>query len=234
MEDKETEYATQYFDFVPESIVDELNEEFNELISGALGTIKLVIAEKFKEKVDVPEIEEAISKVEDKYRTEVDNTFEKLSSYLSKAVFRTPRHVLLAEDEVWEDRRSCEVQTKLAKTSSAMETIRSKIKTARYKKKILEESLQDMKVVGQRQEDHIKAYRQLLHTYNISDWKELVELTMDNKKSLYEKMTSLKDLDDFHSKSESLFTSRQRGINSKNCRRILNELQEKTETDAEI
>ena len=229
MEDKETEYATQFFDFVPESFADELNEECNDLISEALEKIKLKILSKFTDKVNPAEMEEAIGTVEDKYRMEVDKAFEKLSSNLSETVFKVPRHVLLAEDEVWEDRQSSEVMTALADTTSAVVTIRSKIKTALYKKKILEDSLEMMQSTIQKQEDNIKAYNQLLHRYNVSDWKELTELTVENRKALFEKMRSLENPDDSLSKSDSLLSSRQRDINSKNCARILNEIQRKIE-----
>ena len=40
MEDKDTEYATQFFEFIPKSFVDELNEESNDLISEALEMMK--------------------------------------------------------------------------------------------------------------------------------------------------------------------------------------------------
>ena len=54
MDGKETEYATQFFEFVPKSFVDELNEECNELISEALGVIKLKIMSKYEDKVPQP------------------------------------------------------------------------------------------------------------------------------------------------------------------------------------
>ena len=229
MDGKETEYATQFFEFVPKSFVDELNEECNELISEALGVIKLKIMSKYEDKVPQPEIEESVGRVEDKYLLEVDNTFEKLSAFLTQNVLTIPSHVLLPEDEVWEDSRTSEVVKRMANTKSANETLRSRIKTAMYKKTMLTESLQTIRDICQKQESNIKSYDELVNNFNVSDWRDCVELTLENKRNVTKRLAALDEQSnlDPNAKTESLFTSRQQSINSKNCRRILDELQDR-------
>ena len=135
MEDKDTEYATQFFQFIPKSFLDELNEESNDLISEALGAMRQKILSKSDE-VMHPVIEKCMEAVEEKYLLEVDNIFEKLSSSLSSGVLAVPHHVLLDEDEPWDDVKPSEAITRLANTNASMEELREKIKTASYKKKM--------------------------------------------------------------------------------------------------
>ena len=73
----QTEYATQFFDFVPQSLVDELSENSNQLIQEALTTIKQKLTSKYSGKVDPEAISASIQKIEDKYLLETDKVFEK-------------------------------------------------------------------------------------------------------------------------------------------------------------
>ena len=169
MEDKNTEYATQFFEFIPKSFVDELNEVSNELISGALELMKLKIVSKFETKVIQPEIEKCMGAVEEKYLLEVDNIFEKLSSSLSSGVLAVPQHVLLDEDEAWDDVKPSEALTRLADTNASLEALRNKIKTASYKKMMLSRSLETIQDIRNKQQDDIKAYEEHLSSFNVSD-----------------------------------------------------------------
>ena len=227
MAEKDTEYATQFFDFVPEAFVDELNEETNELISQALEMMKQKIVSKFEEKVIQPDIERCMAAVEEKYLLEADNIFEKLSSSLSSGVLKVPQHVLLQEDEVWDDLKPSEALSRLADTNDSMEVLRNKIKTASYKKMMLSKSLVTIQDIRSKQQSNIKAYEELLNSFNVSDWKDIVGLTLENQITLSKRIKAIQSETDFSPEVESLFSSKQQNINSKNCARILEELKKK-------
>ena len=227
MEDKNTEYATQFFEFIPKSFVDELNEVSNELISGALELMKLKIVSKFETRVIQPEIEKCMGAVEEKYLLEVDNIFEKLSSSLSSGVLAVPQHVLLDEDEAWDDVKPSEALTRLADTNASLEALRNKIKTASYKKMMLSRSLETIQDIRNKQQDDIKAYEEHLSSFNVSDWKNIVDLTQEKKNSLSKRIKSISVDPDLSPEVENLFSSKQQHINSNNCARILEELKKK-------
>ena len=124
----------------------------------------------------------------------------------------------------------------MANTKSANETLRSRIKTAMYKKTMLTESLQTIRDICQKQESNIKSYDELVNNFNVPDWRDCVELTLENKRNVTKRLAALDEQSnlDPNAKTESLFTSRQQSINSKNCRRIMDELQDRynsSETD---
>ena len=226
MEDKDTEYATQFFGFIPESFADVLNEESNDLISDALEAMKQKLVSKF-DKVTQTDIETCMGAVEDKYLLEVDNIFEKLSSSLSSGVLAVPHHVLLDEDEAWDDVKPSEAITRLANTNASMEELRDKIKTASYKKMMLSRSLETIQDITNKQQDNIKAYEEHLNSFNVSDWKVNVDLTMEKERNLSKRIEAIPTDADLSPEDESLFSYKQQNINSKNCARILEELKKK-------
>ena len=226
MEDKDTEYATQFFGFIPESFADVLNEESNDLISDALEAMKQKLVSKF-DKVTQTDIETCMGAVEDKYLLEVDNIFEKLSSSLSSGVLAVPHHVLLDEDEAWDDVKPSEAITRLANTNASMEELRDKIKTASYKKMMLSRSLVTIQDITNKQQENIKEYEEHLKSFNVSDWKVNVDLTMEKERNLSKRIEAIPTDVDLSPEDESLFSYKQQNINSKNCARILEELKKK-------
>ena len=88
-QDIATEYATQFFKFVPQSLIDEINEGTNELVKDALAAIKKKITAKYLGKVEPNVIEASIQKVEDKYFLEFDKIFEQLGQW-STAITHYP------------------------------------------------------------------------------------------------------------------------------------------------
>ena len=77
---------------------------------------------------------------------EFDKIFEKLGQWSTASVLRVPGNVLLAEDEVWDTEQPSSVSHKLASVTVEMESLRSKIKTAIYKKSVLTQSLESVQV----------------------------------------------------------------------------------------
>ena len=61
--DVATEYATQFFEFVPQKLIDELSEGTNELVQEALAAIRQKITVKHAGRVEPGLIEASLRKV---------------------------------------------------------------------------------------------------------------------------------------------------------------------------
>ena len=191
----QTEYATQFFDFVPQTMVDEICEDANELLQGALGAMKQKVTSKYSDKVDPAVIQNSVEKVEEKYLFEMDKIFEKLASYLCAHVLTIPNHVLLPEDSTWDsDTSGPNCSNRLAKVNVELDSLRNKIKSALYKKSMLQQSLESVQEICQKQEDKINADEALYNNHNIGDWKDTVDFTKQNKEALDKRMRVLEQL----------------------------------------
>ena len=190
-----TEYATQFFDFVPQTMVDEISEDANELIQGALEAMKQKITSKYSDKVDPNVIQNGIDKIEEKYLFEMDRIFEKLVSYLCAHVLSVPNHVLLPEDNIWDsDTSGPNCSNRLAKVNVELDSLRNKIKSALYKKTVLQQSLENIQEICQKQESKISSDELLYNNYNIGDWKDTVDFTKQNKEALDKRMKVLEQM----------------------------------------
>ena len=108
-----------------------------------------------------------------------------------------------------------------------MEALRNQIKTASYKKMMLSKSLVTIQDIRTKQQANIKEYSEHLNSFNVSDWKDMVGLTLENKVTLTNRMKAIQGDADLSPEVESLFSSKQQNINSNNCARILEELKKK-------
>ena len=223
------EYATQFFKFVPQSLIDEINEGTNELVKDALVAIKKKITAKYLGKVDPNVIEASIQKVEDKYLLEFDKIFEKLGKWSTANVLRVPGNVLLEEDAVWDIETPSTVASKLANINVEMEALRGKIKTAIYKKEVLTQSLEHIEEICAKQEVKIQADEELFRQFNVSDWSEMLDFTKQNKDSVNSKMKLLEALTDAKGEEGerelSLLSKNMKLKIDKNCESILDKLE---------
>ena len=228
-QDIATEYATQFFKFVPQSLIDEINEGTNELVKDALVAIKKKITAKYLGKVDPNVIEASIQKVEDKYLLEFDKIFEKLGKWSTANVLRVPGNVLLEEDAVWDIETPSTVASKLANINVEMEALRGKIKTAIYKKEVLTQSLEHIEEICAKQEAKIQADEELFRQFNVSDWSEMLDFTKQNKDSVNSKMKLLEALTDAKGEEGerelSLLSKNMKLKIDKNCESILDKLE---------
>ena len=193
-QDIATEYATQFFQFVPQSLIDEFSEGTNELVQEALVAIKKKITAKYSGKVEPEVIEASLKKIEDKYLLEFDKIYEKLGQWSKANVFRVPANVLLPEDAVWDVEAPSTIPSKLANINVEMEALRSKIKTAIYKKAVLTQSLESVEEICAKQEAKIKADEELFRKYNVSDWGDMLDFTKQNRTSVESKMELLETM----------------------------------------
>lgn len=193
-QDIATEYATQFFKFVPQSLIDEISEGTNELVQEALAAIKQKITAKHLGKVEPKVIEASLQRIEDKYLLEFDKIFEKLGQWSTANVLRVPGNVLLEEDAVWDTEAPSTIPSKLANTNVEMESLRGKIKTAIYKKAVLTQSLESVEEICAKQEAKIQADEELFRQYNVSDWGDMLDFTKQNNSSVKSKMELLETL----------------------------------------
>ena len=100
MDQKQKEYSTQFFNFIPQSLVGELNEKSHEVVQEALEAIKARIVTRYEGKIEPAVLEESFKKIEDKYLLGNDEVYEKVERFLCANVLRVPHHVLLPEDQV--------------------------------------------------------------------------------------------------------------------------------------
>ena len=231
-QDIATEYATQFFKFVPQSLIDDINEGTNELVQEALLAIKKKITAKHLGKVEPNVIEASLQKVEDKYLLEFDKIFEKLGQWSTAHVLRVPGNVLLEEDAVWDTEAPSTIASKLANINVEMEALRSKIKTAIYKKEVLTQSLESVEEICAKQEAKIQADEELFRQFNVSDWADMLDFTRQNKASVNSKMELLEALTDAEGEEEgrelSLMSKNMKLKIDKNCESFLDKLETMT------
>jgi len=140
-------------------------------------------------------IQNGIDKIEEKYLFEMDRIFEKLVSYLCAHVLSVPNHVLLPEDTIWDaDTSGPSCGNRLAKVNVELDSLRNKIKSALYKKTVLQQSLENIQEICQKQESKIRSDELLYNKYNIGDWKDTVDFTRQNKDALDKRMKVLEQM----------------------------------------
>eukprot|EP00092_Neocalanus_flemingeri_P003149 GFUD01003367.1.p1 GENE.GFUD01003367.1~~GFUD01003367.1.p1 ORF type:complete len:263 (-),score=87.78 GFUD01003367.1:84-821(-) len=190
----DTEYAAQYFGFLPSSFVDDLSEDSIDLVTNALGAMKQQIMKKLAGQFDQKELDESFKKVEDKYQMNQEKIFEKLGSYLCAHILKVPNHVLLPEDEAWDGETSAGAASKLLSVNTEMASMRESIKTALYKKAVLATELDNIKEVCRKQEIVIEKDKELFKKHSVEDCKDLIDFTIQNQKSLGNKSKELESV----------------------------------------
>merc|ERR1712129_212698 len=181
------EYAAQYFGFVPNSFVDDLSEDSIDLVANSLVAMKEQLPGRFVES----ELDESFKKVELKYQENQEKIFEKLGSFLCAHILKIPGHVLLPEDEAWDGETSAGATSKLLTVNTQMEVMRDGIKSALYKKAVLSAELENIQEVCKSQEVVIEKDKELFKKHGIDDCKDLMDFTIQNKRSLANKSKEL-------------------------------------------
>ena len=213
----QTEYATQFFDFVPQSLVDELSENSNQLIQEALTSIKQKITSKYSGKVDPDAIAASIQKIEDKYLLETDKVFEKVVSFLCARVLRVAGHVLLPEDQVW-DTDPPPTTSRLTNLNVELDTLRQKIKTAKYKNVLLKQSLDEVKEVSVKQQSKLETFDKIFKEFNVQDWRAIADLTAQDSEIMNKKIALLENLND----QSDVATDDNFNLSDKRCLQLMN------------
>jgi len=217
MDQKQKEYSTQFFNFIPQSLVGELNEKSNELVQEALEAIKARIVARYQGKIEPAVLEESFKKIEDKYLFGNDEVYEKAERFLCANVLRVPHHVLLPEDQVWDGgTASSGSSSKLANLKVELESLRNQIKTAKYKKAILQESLENVNELCQKQEERIKLDEELYNNCNVTDWKDVLDFSNQNREVVQKKLRNIQQLTENTGHEDVKYSSRKHCLENLN------------------
>jgi len=193
-EQAQKEYATQHFGFTPNSFIDEITEESLEMVGSCLGAMKQQVQRKMPGKVEDKSLDKAFETVDNKYRETVEKLFEKLGTYLCKNVLVVPSHVLLTEDESWDNAPKADAFSKLSTANNDMSAIRDKIKTALYKKSRLQGELENIRTVCAKQESVIQQEVKTKKKVREGEWSDNVDFVSLQRKTLQRKTGELSSL----------------------------------------
>merc|ERR1719481_1814669 len=145
--DVEKEYAAQFFEKIPSAFVNVIREDARDLVGECLQKMKQQIMKKLPGTFVQSELDDAIEKVIKHYQINLENIYENLDSFVSAQILRIPRHVLLPEDDPWNEQSSSGAEAKLHAVNSDMSTMRETVKIVLYKKAVLTDDLQKMRCI---------------------------------------------------------------------------------------
>ena len=131
---------------------------------------------------------------------------------------------------MWNVEAPSTIPSKLTNLNVEMEALRSKIKTAIYKKAVLTQSLESVEEICAKQEAKIKADEELFRQYNVSDWEDMLDFTKQNKTSVESKMELLETLTNANGEDDgqelSLLSKNMKLKVDKYCETFLDKLEE--------
>jgi len=94
------EYATQHFNFTPDSFVETITTTVIDSINDGLDETKKQLYNTFKKKVSSKEMDESFALVKHKYTMSAEKVLDNFSRYVKKNILIVPKNVVLPEDEV--------------------------------------------------------------------------------------------------------------------------------------
>ena len=97
-----------------------------------------------------------------------------------------------------------------------LESLRNQIKTAKYKKAILQESLENVNELCQKQEERIKLDEELYNNCNVTDWKDVLDFSNQNREVIQKKLRNIQQLTENTGHEDVKYSS------SKHCLENLN------------
>ncbi|TRY68886.1 hypothetical protein TCAL_15143, partial [Tigriopus californicus] len=153
-ERQKIEYATQFFGFPPDSMIDALMGDATDTIKASFQAAKSHSLKQFGERVSEKEVNEAFVTLEERcIESTEDIYYKKFGRYVRENIFNIPKHVVLPEDKV-----HCEAgkenldsnDFEVAKTR--FEALCSNIKDHKFMKVALEHKLSRFRAILERQE----------------------------------------------------------------------------------
>lgn len=186
-ERRELEYATQFFEFTPDSFVDTISFSSTDIIDEELNKLKKTLSEKFSNKISERELEDCFTIVKDQYTEAAEKVLTVFGKYLKKNILCVPRHVLLPEDKAHAGRPF--TGDDLENSLKNVDNLCLKIRNAKYKRAILQAKLANLQKVSLRQE------KLLQEVNNLAEQKNQMEALYDRQALiLEEKLQSLRPL----------------------------------------
>ena len=95
--------------------------------------------------------------------------------------------------------QDCEVEearasNKLTNINIELESLRKRIETAIYRKAVLKQSLENIQEIVIKQEEKLKADKELFNNFNVKDWQDISDFTKQNRDALDKRMMLLEKL----------------------------------------
>ena len=125
--------------------------------------------------------------------------------------------MLLSEDQVW-DTDPPPTSSRLTNLNVELDTLRQKIKTAKYKNVLLKQSLEDVKAVSDKQQDKLDNFDRIFKEFNVQDWRAIVDITSQDNATMNKNIELLENLND---QSETA-SDENYNFSDKRCLQLLN------------
>lgn len=186
-ERRDLEYATQFFEFTPDSFIETVTSTSSDIIDDQLKNLRLRLEEKFRGQFSSNELNDCFSLIAEQYSEATGKVHTSFGKYLKNNILCIPKHVLLPEDKV----HSGKVFTgeDMDNSLKTVDNLCLKVRNAKYKRAVLQAKLENLKKVSLRQE------KLLQEITNLKEQKDQMEVLFDRQTQvLCEKVESLRPL----------------------------------------
>jgi len=95
---RQLEYATQHFDFTPDSLTDTITIFAMENLEAVLNGMRDHCIKAFAKKVPENEMRDSFALLQEKYTSSTEKVLEEFGTYIQKHILTVPPHVVLPED----------------------------------------------------------------------------------------------------------------------------------------
>lgn len=160
-ERKQLEYATQFFEFTPDACVDSITAPPMDIISDNLKAVKAKCFKEFAGKVTEQELEASFTVISDQYNGHTNEILEKFGRYIKKNILYVKKHIVLPEDRIHLKVDEKFDGSKLEDGIQNFDNLRQKVRSAKYKKAVLEAKLANLQRVAETQEKVMKKAQML-------------------------------------------------------------------------
>lgn len=184
-ERQKMEYATQFFRFPPDSMIDALMGDATDIIKASFKAAKSHSLKQFGDRVSEKELNEAFATLEERcIESTEDIYFKKFGRYVRENIFNIPKHVILPEDKVHCEAGKENLNSKdfdAAKTR--FEALCSNIKDHKFMKAALEHKLANLKTILEKQEKVLAEARIMKENVKVLEVFDVQKEVLDKKRS---------------------------------------------------
>ena len=146
------EYATQYFGFPPESLIDMLMDDATDTIREVLQEAKKYV-KKVDPDVDEKELDACFAKSEKTYVELTEDIYFKFGLYLKEHVLKIPENCVLKEDAIHALKENFGVDASdVEREKELLELLYERVKKAKSERAFLQDTIKALEKVRERQE----------------------------------------------------------------------------------
>jgi len=162
---RQLEYATQHFDFTPDSLTDTITTFALENLENVLNGMMSHCIKLFAKKVPEHEMRESFALLQDKYTTSTEKVLEDFASYIQKNVLAIPQNVVLPEDReqlVASRRPPADGGSQMAEDLKKFDLSCQSSRGVRYKLAVVEAKMTNLKRVRELQKSGLVRQSEVL------------------------------------------------------------------------